>query len=93
MFEPPLIVQETDPSRALKPLRGRAAEECDEFAPSHAKLPVGDVAYQRGSGPGTATRQPTDNPIPASRLQRTPLTPSSRDTTYHVPSIQVTAQE
>src|SRR5260370_18502787 len=31
--------------------------------------------------------------MPASRLRRTPLTPSSGDTTYPVPSIQVTAQE
>src|SRR5438132_10397325 len=37
--------------------------------------------------------QPTDNPVRASRLRRTPLTPSSGDTTYPVPSIQVTAQE
>src|SRR6266851_10153890 len=29
----------------------------------------------------------------ASRLRRAPLTPSSGDTTYPVPSIQVTAQE
>src|SRR5712692_5812614 len=31
--------------------------------------------------------------MPANRLRRTPLTPSSGDTTYPVPSIQVTAQE
>jgi hypothetical protein len=55
MFEPPLIVQETDPSHWFgllraggeRPCDGRAAEECDEFAPSHAKLPVEDEAYQR----------------------------------------------
>src|ERR1700682_3082359 len=39
------------------------------------------------------TRRPTANPMRASRLRRTPLTPSSGDTTYPVPSIQVTAQE
>src|SRR5258706_8114672 len=39
------------------------------------------------------TRQPSDNPMRASRLRRTPLTPSSGDTTYPVPSIEVTAQE
>src|SRR5437879_9813602 len=39
------------------------------------------------------TRRPTDNPVRASRMRRTPLTPSSGDTTYPVPSIQVTAQE
>ena len=52
MFEPPLIVQETDPSHSLgllraggeRPCDGRAPEECDEFAPSHAKLPVEDEA-------------------------------------------------
>src|SRR5439155_26576448 len=37
--------------------------------------------------------QPTDNPVRASRMRRTPLTPSSGDTTYPVPSIQVTAPE
>jgi hypothetical protein len=31
--------------------------------------------------------QPTDNPIRAGRLRRAPLTPSSGDTTYPVPSI------
>src|SRR6202011_3422340 len=39
------------------------------------------------------TRRPTANPMRASRLRRTPLTPSSGDTTYPVPSIEVTAQE
>jgi hypothetical protein len=55
MFKPSLIVQETDPSRSLgllracgeRPSDGRAAQECDEFALSHAKLPVDDEAYQR----------------------------------------------
>jgi hypothetical protein len=28
---------------------GHAAEECDEIAPSHAKLPVEDKAYQRAA--------------------------------------------
>ena len=37
-------MQETDPSHSFGL---RAAEECDEFAPSHAKLPVEDEAYQR----------------------------------------------
>ena len=32
-----------------RPCDGRAAEECDEFAPSHAKLPVEDEAYQRAA--------------------------------------------
>src|SRR5258705_60549 len=36
---------------------------------------------------------PTSVMMRASRLRRTPLTPSSGDTTYPVPSIQVTAQE
>src|SRR6266436_26877 len=43
--------------------------------------------------PAPDTRQPTDRPMRARRLQRTPLTPSSGDTTYPVPSIEVTAQE
>src|SRR5437899_665796 len=43
--------------------------------------------------PAPDTRQPSDNPVRASRMRRTPLTPSSGDTTYPVPSIQVTAQE
>src|SRR6266436_9020124 len=43
--------------------------------------------------PAPDTRQPTDNPMRASRLRRTPLTPSSGDTIYPVPSIEVTAQE
>jgi len=55
MLSPPLIVQEIDPSRSLgllracgeRPCDGRAAEECDEFAPSRAKLPVEDEGYQR----------------------------------------------
>ena len=38
-------MQEADPSHSFGLLR--AAEECDEFAPSHAKLPVEDEAYQR----------------------------------------------
>src|SRR5215468_3444431 len=50
MFKPSLIVPETDPSRSLgllrargeRPCDGHAAQECDEFAPSHAKLPVKD---------------------------------------------------
>src|SRR5712672_237256 len=36
---------------------------------------------------------PTSVMMRASRLRRTPLTPTSGDTTYPVPSIQVTAQE
>jgi hypothetical protein len=48
MFESPLIVLETDPSRSLglllacveRPCDGPAAKECDEFAPSRAKLPA-----------------------------------------------------
>ena len=36
--------------------------------------------------------QPVENPMHASRLRRTPLTPSSEDTTYSVSSVQVTAQ-
>jgi hypothetical protein len=43
--------------------------------------------------PAPDTRQPSDNPMLANRLRRTPLTPSSGDTTYPVPSIEVTAQE
>jgi hypothetical protein len=39
------------------------------------------------------TRRPTGNPMRASRLRRTPLTPSNEDTTYPVPSIQITARE
>ena len=49
---------------------------------------------RHGRGEGVAaSRQPTDNPMRASRLRRAPLTPSSGDTTYPVPSIQVTARE
>jgi len=55
MFERPLIVLETHPSHTFgllracgkRPCDGRAAEECDEFAPSHAKAPVEGEAYQR----------------------------------------------
>jgi hypothetical protein len=45
MFESPLIVLETVPSRSLglllacveRPCDGPAAKECDKFAPPHAK--------------------------------------------------------
>jgi hypothetical protein len=43
----------SNPIRLLRARRerpsGRAAEECDEVAPSHAKLPVEDKAYQRAA--------------------------------------------
>jgi hypothetical protein len=35
-------------ARRERPCR-RATEECDEVAPSHAKLPVEDKAYQRAA--------------------------------------------
>src|SRR5260370_14448806 len=37
--------------------------------------------------------RPAESPMRANRLRRTPLTPSSGDTTYPLPSIEVTAQE
>src|SRR5258706_4705682 len=39
------------------------------------------------------TRQPSDRPMRARRLRRTPLTPSGGDTTYPISPIQVTARE
>src|SRR5205814_8228986 len=43
--------------------------------------------------PAPDTRQPADNPTRTRRLRRTPLTLPSGNTTYPVPSIQVTARE
>jgi hypothetical protein len=34
-------------ARAASGQNGRAAQECDEVAPSHAELPVEDKVYQR----------------------------------------------
>jgi len=40
--------------RARRPGNRRATQECDEVAPSHAKLPVKDKAYQRAACDGAA---------------------------------------
>jgi len=43
----PQVSQRSLPrARRERPRKRRAAEKCDEVAPSHAKLPAGDKAYQ-----------------------------------------------
>jgi hypothetical protein len=58
------------------------------FSPKALRIAKGELWVERKGAalplrpPAPATRHPPDNPMRTSRLRRTPLTPSSGDTTY-----------